>query len=671
MTTGTPTSASPSQGNRFALLLLLLFAFALRIVALDRMGLAYDEAASAIMARATPVEIIDFHWNAAFEHPPFWVLLLHAWSRVAGQSEVALRLLPAFAGTLIVAMTWRLALTIWPGQVLLAFLSALLAASSPVLIYYSQEARMYTLVVFLLLLATYIVLRLRVTAQWRLVFAFWLACWLMLGLHYYSALALAIQAFVLIIDGLFSGRARQVPWGKLFVAYAGAILPLLVWMLFAPGFHTTLEVVLDRADEDPVTWQYFLGDLWRELTFGSIRWQPNYGRWGYAVAPLVVLGGLLALLGPKETKGSRTGVWIIVLVVLLPIVSGAIALRTLVPRYILWIVPLFYMLAALPAAFWWRRFRLGSALILLMLIGIDVLALQHYFGPYRKSDYRTMTTYLENYGDPEREILLMEAPRQHLLAKYYLAPAWQAYPMPTVELPEYWPVTAPPLVPEDEDNRILTWFESYDGLWVSYTSEIEVDRGEFLAKYLTAVAYREDCTQFLDVRLCHYVSPKQVSPEVLQMTPTLFGNELALTGVQASFYHPTPEITRILIQLDWHAQQKPSVDYKVALRLLDANGAEVDGEDDFPIGPLLPPTTWNQGDSKPGYVVLTVPSDRGQGCYSVQISLYDANTLEPSSYTFLTEPSSLPSTKPLTLAEVQVGDTMELLSPAESSAGIR
>ena len=33
------------------LLVLLLFAFALRIIALDRLGLAYDEAATALMAR--------------------------------------------------------------------------------------------------------------------------------------------------------------------------------------------------------------------------------------------------------------------------------------------------------------------------------------------------------------------------------------------------------------------------------------------------------------------------------------------------------------------------------------------------------------------------------------------------------------------------------------------
>jgi 4-amino-4-deoxy-L-arabinose transferase-like glycosyltransferase len=659
-----PTAQSKGHSERVALLLICVLAFALRIVALGRLGLAYDEAASAMMARATPGEIIAFHWNAAFEHPPLWALLLHGWSLLAGQSEFVLRTPPAFSGTLIVVMTWRLVLAIWRGEHLLALLSALLVALSPVLIYYSQEARMYTLVVLLMLATTYLALRLRFRPTWRLVFAFWLASWLMLGLHYFAALALAIQAAVFAIHALVSRTERPTPWGSLFVAYLGALLPVVTWMILAPGFRTTLQVVLDQAGEKPVSWQYFLGDLWRELTFGSIRWQPPYAVWGYAVAPLVMLGALLALLRPANST-SRLGAWLLLAIVLLPVLSGTLALRTLVPRYILWIAPLFYILAALPAALLWRRFWLGGLVLLLVALGVDLLALQHYFGPYRKSEYREMSVYLQNHGDPQVEILLMEAPRQHLLAKYYIAPDWQLSPMPTLPLPTYWPVTAPLLVPEDEDDRIQGWLRDYEGLWVSYTSEAEVDRGEFLAKYLTAVSYRQHCTQWLDVRLCHYVSPHHVTLSPLTITPALFGNELALTGAQGAFYRPDPASTDIMLQLDWHAQQKPTVDYKVSLRLVDADGGIIDEANDFPIGPLLPPTTWHTGDAKPGFFVLRLPAELPAGSYALQLSLYDANSLMPSLHTPLKgETRAGATTEPLILAEVQVGDTMGLLSPA-------
>ncbi len=646
-------------------LLLLLFAFALRVVGLDRLGLAYDEAASALMAWATPQEIIIFHWNAAFEHPPVWVLLLHGWSQLVGQSEFALRLLPAFAGTLAVIIIWRLVRTIWPDDPRLATLSALLIALSPVLVYYSQEARMYTLVVLLILVSIYLMLRLSQQPQWKWVIAFWGISWFMLGLHYYAALALAIQAAVLGLEGFIIGPTRRLPWGMLLIAYSGALLPLLGWMLFSPGFQTTLAVVLDKASENPVSWQVFLGDLWRELSFGAIRWQPDSAVWGYAVAPLVALGALFVAIHPRHSQINRLGAWLLLALVLTPILMSTIFLRTLAPRYILWVVPLFYVLTAFFASAVWRRYWLAGMMIFFVVVGVDTLALNYYFGPYRKSEYREMTAFLQNRGNPEREILLLEAPRQHLLAKYYLPTQWEVHPMPTLPLPDYWPVTAPLIVPEDEDDRLLAWLTQREGVWVSYTSEAEVDGGEFLAKYLTAVSYRQQCTQWLDMRLCHYVSPHHVVSRQLSLIPILFGNELALTGARWAFYHPTADTTNILMQLDWHAQHKPTTDYKVSLRFIASDGNRLKEVDDFPIGPLLVPTTWSANDRKPGYFVIELPSELSTGRYLIQIVLYDANTLQPTPSLLLTGAATLnrPIAQPRTLAVLQIGDTMELLSP--------
>ena len=53
-------------------------------------------------------------------------------------------------------------------------------------------------------------------------------------------------------------------------------------------------------------------------------------------------------------------------------------------------------------------------------------------------------------------------------------------------------------------------------LWLSLTAQNEVDPGEFLAKYLTAVAYQVDCERWLDVDLCQYASPAHVEPDLTQ-----------------------------------------------------------------------------------------------------------------------------------------------------------
>ena len=78
--------------EHWVLVVIALAGLALRLWALGDKGLAYDEAATALMARATGAEIVQFHWNAAFEHPPLWQLTMRTWSALFGQSEAMLRL---------------------------------------------------------------------------------------------------------------------------------------------------------------------------------------------------------------------------------------------------------------------------------------------------------------------------------------------------------------------------------------------------------------------------------------------------------------------------------------------------------------------------------------------------------------------------------------------------
>lgn len=644
---------------RVTFLALILLGFLLRVATLDRLGLAYDEAASALMARATPAEIIAFHWDAAFEHPPVWVLLVHLWSAAAGQHEFALRWLPALAGVLLIPLTWRIARTLWPESALLPVWAALFVTSAPVLVYYSQEARMYTLVIALLLLLLLLTLRLDRAALdhhpvWPWLLAFWLTAWTLFGLHYYAVVGVALMAAGVGLQGLV---ARRLAWGVWVAAFGGAVLPLLGWMAFSPGFQATLEVVLDAADSTPITWYFFLTDLWRELSFGAIRWQPPQAVWGYALAPVMLLGAGVILLDRTPDPVRQAGRWIVLGVALVPILSGALILRTLSPRYILWVAPMLYLLAAVAVVYTARLHRLLAAVVAGVVLGVALLGLAHYFGPYRKSEYREMVHAMRQVGDPTAEAIILEAPRQHLLAKYYLPAAWTLYPMPTYPLPAYWPVTAPVLVPEDEDDTIQQWLVDYQGLWAFYAGENEVDPGEFLAKYLTAVAYRVDCSQWLDVRTCHYLSPHHWPVTDLAIAPADFGGELRLEGAAAALYAEGTTDTALLVRLDWLAQQKPTRDYKVTLRLVDAAGNVLAQTDDFPIGPLIPPTGWNQGDAKPGYAAVTLPAALPAGDYWLQAGVYDPATLAAVPGV---QATAAPADT-LTLAQLAVDDTMALL----------
>ena len=281
----------------------------LRFWALGAKGLSYDEAATAIMARATPLEILRFHWTATFENPPLWQLIMHYWSRGFGQSEPMLRLLPALAGTLALAATWWWLYLLWPGRRGLRLVTLGLVAAGPVLVQYSQEARSYALLLLgsaLSLAATVMLAR---RPSWRTAGFFVVVTWFCTGLHYYALILVGAETIFLFVHGLLR-RASLALWALWAGALLLAVLPIGAWMAFAPGFRLTAGLIAAaRTAPQPDVYNNLL-DLARNLTVGSFRWAPPHPYWFLWLAPLIALGMLTlarADSGTRHTTRERVG----------------------------------------------------------------------------------------------------------------------------------------------------------------------------------------------------------------------------------------------------------------------------------------------------------------------------------------------------------------------------
>ena len=149
-----------AKRNYLALLAILLLAFAWRVFRLDSQSLWYDEAVTAQVASQGIGELT--RWTADDIQPPLYYYSVAGWTRLAGQGEWALRFPSGIFGTLTVPLMWAVALRLFgrgrSGRVA-ALAAALLTALSPLYVYYAQEARMYTQLTFLGLLAGYALLR--------------------------------------------------------------------------------------------------------------------------------------------------------------------------------------------------------------------------------------------------------------------------------------------------------------------------------------------------------------------------------------------------------------------------------------------------------------------------------------------------------------------------------
>ena len=213
-----------------ALGLLTAFAFGLRLVHLGRFELWVDEAATWWFSRMV--------WggelaSAALQEPtpPVYYALIGLLTRIFGEHDVVLRLPSAVAGALSIPAVWLLGRRLFglgAGE-RIGWLAALLLAIHPLHIFYSREARVYTL---LLLLTTVLVERLWNALEaetWGSFLQFTAILMAICALHvsgYFLGVAVGVQ----ILIGARSWRGR---WrGLVAAALAGlALLPYTLWAL--------------------------------------------------------------------------------------------------------------------------------------------------------------------------------------------------------------------------------------------------------------------------------------------------------------------------------------------------------------------------------------------------------------------------------------------------------
>src|SRR5665213_1047157 len=150
--------------------------------------------------------------------PPLYYVLEWVWARVFGSGAVGLRSLSALFGSATIVVLAAVAGRLGGRRAALA--AAALAASNPLLIWYSQEARAYALLVLLCAVTVWCLVR----GDWR---GWALAAALALATHYFAV-------FIVIPEALWlawrhARRSPRAAWSVGAVALVGAaLLPLAV-----------------------------------------------------------------------------------------------------------------------------------------------------------------------------------------------------------------------------------------------------------------------------------------------------------------------------------------------------------------------------------------------------------------------------------------------------------
>ncbi len=199
---------------------LTLLAFALRRFHLGAESLWFDEADIVAQARQPLGNLLDGFARAG-ENGPLYTLMLHFWMALydgvpgvaramhllfGSSYEAPIRGLSMLFGTAGIPAMYALARKI--GGTALGLISAALLAINPFDLWYSQDAKMYTLLVLMTLLTTWLVMLAVERNTVGLWVAYVVATWVMLTSHSLSGLVLLAQ--VAALPFLLRARRWQV-----------------------------------------------------------------------------------------------------------------------------------------------------------------------------------------------------------------------------------------------------------------------------------------------------------------------------------------------------------------------------------------------------------------------------------------------------------------------------
>lgn len=287
---GTSTSPNTPRAQWFlwGVVGLTALAAAVRFSTLGLQSYRHDEAVTAGRVLVSGLsQTMHLVWSSE-STPPLYYLLAWLWMHPFGVHEVGLRSLSALLGTATVPVAYLI------GRELIGrragLVTAAIVAVNPMLVWYSQDARAYALLVLLSAAAFLFFLRARRTGRGRD-----LAWWavfsaLALATHYFAFFPLAIEAVWLLAT---ARRMRSVLLAIGGIALAGLALT---------------PIALHQARGKNNDWIASFGMIGRLRETGISFFVGEAGLLKHALVPMVLFAAAVALLlfrgGHREKRGA-------------------------------------------------------------------------------------------------------------------------------------------------------------------------------------------------------------------------------------------------------------------------------------------------------------------------------------------------------------------------------
>lgn len=381
----------------------------LRLTTLGLQSYGFDEAWTLHVIRGSFTDMLD--GVARHEStPPLYYALAWVWAQAFGTGEAGLRLLSATAGVATVPVVYAVGRTL--GSRRIGLVAAALVATSPYLVFYSQEARSYALFTLLSTVAALCCIR-AIQSPSRRMFALWAVVSIAAtATHYFAVFPWVGQAVVLAV---FGAPRRLLAWS---IASVGAAsVPLLLLARHQADGRADWIGASSLLERMRVTAETFaLGATFK----GTL---PHAVLVACGVLAVVMASAIVAamvLLIRRADAGERRAAAIAGLMaavaLALPLVGALGPADYFVHKNVIALLPLFAVLLAVGLGSR-RAGRVGAAAaIVLVLAGVALTVMSFAVPSMRRPDVRQVSHQL---GTPTRERVLIFVPRWRLLLETY------------------------------------------------------------------------------------------------------------------------------------------------------------------------------------------------------------------------------------------------------------
>ena len=376
------------------IILILILGLILRLINLNQ-SLWLDEAISAFAARDFSYFGIAFDFFKIDNHPPLFYLLLKLWGQTFGFTDWILRILPVALGVGIIYVVNKITLKISDNSKL-ALVTGIFTATSPLFVYYSQEVRMYILIISLASLQIWVFLEL-LKREKKLG---WTLFSLLNCLLFFSDYITIFFFPVFLLYPIIKND------NKLLLKILLSFIPLgILFIFWLPIFNEQLIKNKEIVASFP-GWQFIVGGAtfknlavtWMKFVVGRISFEPKliyYALVGVGSIPIMIS---LYLAFKQFKKYLIIWLWFIV-----PVTSGFL-FSLIIPVFnyfrFIYVLPAFLILISL-GIFQIKKIVLRNLLVGLILL-TNVIGLSiYYFDPAQsRENWRQVVDFLENNPAP-------------------------------------------------------------------------------------------------------------------------------------------------------------------------------------------------------------------------------------------------------------------------------